>query len=373
MSEEKQQEIMISPDFYKIYMWEFNDDEEEVEIKISFPKTFNSKSIIYQLTPEKNAVNITIKGEIVPLVRSLLFGTISEVNVTRSDTQFTLCLTKEKPGAWELPFTDVHPSFGDADPQTCFILFHFLITKGDQDRAIDFLNKSANFGYLPAIETIIENTKQFLSNEDLPQNDRIQIFSTITNLYDVGVNKYHDPKFALKSGMFLLQNGVESASVLEIFQIACNAGVSEGFTFQGIAVSPLSQYGFEVKDAKLAVKLFSKALDFDKDEPLANHFLAMHLYNGIGVEKDVKRAKALQENAVKKIPTLEPLKTVTIEGEKEEHYEHNEIALKDNSERDNDNVKKESKGTKIGLIIGGAIVAVAAGVSIYNFMRRRNH
>ena len=123
-----------------------------------------------------------------------------------------------------------------------------------------------------------------------------------------------------------------------------------------MALSSLSVFNtFPYKDDSEAVRLlqfFIEKFREDKVPYIAYHLLALHLYNGVGIEMDEDKANSLQEMACKLNPDIEPLTKIDKNTEKQKDVKNNEFL-------------------KIIGITGVIACTAMTAFAIFRFMKRR--
>ena len=157
-------------------------------------------------------------------------------------------------------------------------------------------------------------------------------------------------------GVFMLEHGFHDDIVLRVLDIAIQQGETNSILYKAMALSSLSVFNtFPYKDDSEAVRLlqfFIEKFREDKVPYIAYHLLALHLYNGVGIEMDEDKANSLQEMACKLNPDIEPLTKIDKNTEKQKDVKNNEFL-------------------KIIGITGVIACTAMTAFAIFRFMKRR--
>jgi TPR repeat protein len=205
------------------------------------------------------------------------------------------------PGAWPLLITDFYPGTREADPQSCFLFYAYAREHRGEAMAVDpaqALTASINAGFCPALRLAFEA----LSANPETAEGGLRLLCTAAETYG-------DPMATLMLGTFFEEQGLHPQA-FRTFQAAAERGVLPAVAFIGRYFSPLCEQTVGHKSASKARKLFEEVRKREPSEPFSCHELAMMYYNGVGVEKDVKKAEELQAIAKAGLPEIPPLRIV---------------------------------------------------------------
>jgi hypothetical protein len=234
----------------------------------------------------------------VPLVKGTLAGAVSSVSASHTDASLTLTLAKAVPGAWPLLITAFYPGAGDADPKSCFLLYEYARAHRGDPLAVDpvvALSASINAGFCPALRVGFQGLSQNPGSEQMA-----------LQWLRIAADAYEDPEATLMLAVVFEQRGL-LREAFRTFQAAAERGMLQAVSFLGRYFSPLCEETVGVKSAERALALFQQVRELDASEPISCHELAMLYYNGVGVERDEKRAEELQAIAHAYMPDIPPL------------------------------------------------------------------
>jgi TPR repeat protein len=288
---------MIPPEYHALYEWTFEDSPESATITFHFPPTFASSTIHHELTHDSTALIVTFTDPL-PLVQGTLHSPVSSVSASHTDDSLTLTLTKVDPAAWLLPITSYYPGTSEADPQSCFLMYEYALAGGVDRAAVGAFEKAIRAGFCPALRAGF----QLLSAN--PENMEFGFRMLCT-----AVDTYQDPIATLMLALFFEARG-SPQQAFRAFKMAAVRGMVQGLSYLGQYLSPLCAKSAGGKNVENAIKLFEQARKADPQEPISCHELAMLYYNGVGVEKDVRRAEELQAIARESLPDISPLSIV---------------------------------------------------------------
>ncbi|OHT01934.1 hypothetical protein TRFO_31125 [Tritrichomonas foetus] len=288
-------QMEIQPDSQFLYEWEFNQDEEDVDLVIKYPPTFNPKSIKVEFTEDKKGIKVHVPG-LLPIVCGHLGGSITGHSTSISSTSYTITMTKETPIQWLLLTDDIHPTENICDPMTSFFIATALINNREeqsQQAGLEALTRSALWGFMPAVRAFVRINLNS-SNENL-SHMAVALLQKASDYYGV-------PDMQFWLGMILYTNDSTRVQSLSYFSKAAEGGVVEARSRIGQLLSPLSEVPFETKDASKASQILEAVLQLLPDEPIALSELSKLLYNGVGVELNEERAKELHGRLKKIVP-----------------------------------------------------------------------
>ena len=334
----------IQPDLQELYNWEFKDEEDEVEIVVSFPQTFNTKALKAQLNGDRTAISITIDGQ-PPVVMGKLFQPVTDMTRSIQSGNITFTLTKAAPEAWPVLITDAHPDTSDIDPQSMTFIGELKLRMGTEESVQQgqaLLQRACDLGYPPALlfmHTLFSNTEEL-------QEASLMLLQHAALVY-------HYPAAMTKLGIIMLGVG-KTAEGEQMLLAAAEAGLPLAMSYLGQLYSPLTEAPFP-KDAEKAVKLFQAVREVQPDEPIMCYELAKMYYNGVGVELNEELAQELHKLAKKELAECPDLEKI---GEKQEKKQ------------------EEPKKSKFSAVDAMAVVAVGSVIlggafTLFKMWRKR--
>ena len=292
----------IQPELADLYQWELTQDEEEVEVMIKYPPTFNTKTITVSISKSKDALIIGVPG-CLPFVCGKLNDPVDGFTQTSSDHVITYTFNKSRIGLWPNFIIDMHPEEKVYDPYSAFSLSIMAIEYPDQvpkklqEVAVDLLMQSAAWGFMPAI-------RYFITINSSEAAD-IKLRELAFGLIQKAALFYNIPDMQYMLALILLQKKENIKECLECLHMAAENGILEAKSQIGRILSPFSDIEYGEKSAEKAIEIFQSVLKEQPKEPIALFEMAKLYYNGVGVPLD--ETKALQYyNIVKKIDPSAP-------------------------------------------------------------------
>ena len=297
----------IQPEFVEVYSWDMMPTGPYLVVTIKTPEGFDATKVKAELNEDNTAISVRYPDQ-PPILEGLLFEKVKsmemKINSEEKNITVTVAINSEK--APELLVTDIHPQTHRMDPLSAFITFNMRSHSEDmsqQKGCFRYLEFGLEANFVPAMLAAASIFQRIPQLAD-------QSFHLVRLAADI----YNSPPALLQMGLFLI-NSPQKELALEYME---KAAAHKGFPFAkallGTMLSPIADMECPKKDAKRAAELFEEVLKEDEN-PMALHELAMLLYNGIGVEKNVERAKELNERCKK----LERNQTPELE-ERDESY-----------------------------------------------------
>lgn len=341
---------------YQMYNWGYNyeNDPGEFEFIVKFSPDFNIKLLHYALSKSKESFQLTIEDVKIPIICGKFPGKISEMSVSKNADNIIFSFTKEEPKFWDFPIADYHDENHDMDPQSHYSLGILYLSLQNKELGQEHFSAAISAHYLIAISALIHEISEELDEEN-DQKKKLKMITDIVNFYNIGLN-YRSPEMARDYGVFMLEHGFHDDIVLRVLDIAIQQGETNSILYKAMALSSLSVFNtFPYKDDSEAVRLlqfFIEKFREDKVPYIAYHLLALHLYNGVGIEMDEDKANSLQEMACKLNPDIEPLTKIDKNTEKQKDVKNNEFL-------------------KIIGITGVIACTAMTAFAIFRFMKRR--
>jgi hypothetical protein len=217
---------------------------------------------------------------------------VQSLTVEFDRESISVTLSKTRPDSWPTVISDLDPTTHTADPKSCFDLSLALREFPDQIRRSEMLlAKAITACYTPALIYGFESTP-----------DRAPV---VLNLIRIATDVYGDPIAMLALGKHLALNDSTRDEAFQMFGRAVDGGLILGLSCIGQLISPLSQIPWHHKDAVKAVELFEAVL-LKVEDPIALLELSKLLLQGVGVPKNVERARELHARARREQPELPP-------------------------------------------------------------------
>jgi hypothetical protein len=342
---------MIPPEHAQLYEWQFSEEKSTVDVVFRFSPMFNARSIKLELTPEKDAISLTIPDG-PPLVHGKLAAAVTKMlSRSTSGTSLTFTFKKARVGMWHVLIAGPHPQTSKADPQSAYVMFQVALSQGGwNETSQHWLEMSGSAGYCPAL----------LAGFDLFQQSS-ETAQKAEEWLGMAATVYGNSDARLGLGVLLMHRPDSVQSAFHFLQQAGNAGLLQAWTRLAQLLSPLSDYAFEAKDAEQAVALLESVRRKTPNDPLMCHELSKLYFNGVGVKRNEQLARQLDTCARNAFQDLPELRVLPIEPKKEELEKVDEP-------------KKDEGGTLRTIAVVGLTIAatVAAGLFGWLAYRRRN-
>ena len=302
----------IQPDLQELYDWDFKNEEDEVEIVVSFPPTFNTKALKAQLNGDRTAISITVDGQ-PPIVMGKLFEPVTDMTKSIQSDNVTFTLTKATPQPWPILIKDAHPDTTDLDPRSMLMIAQVMLGQGTNESIEQgqmLLLKGCELGYVPTL---------MLTHELFAKSEDPQLRDVSVRLLQKAALVYRNPVAMMQLGLIMIGQPETVAEGEQMMLAAAEAGLPIAMSYLGQLYSPLTEAPFP-KDVEKAVKLFQAVRELQPDEPIMCHELAKMYYNGVGVELNEELAQELQKRAkmtLVECPELEKIEVKQQEEKKE--------------------------------------------------------
>ena len=299
--------FMIHPDEIFLYNYSLKDVEETLEITIPMPDGFDSDSIKVEFLHNNQCINVSA-GDRIPFVCGIMYKPI-ESYVTKTENQkFIITLTKKEKELWPVFITSNNVETLAIDPKSAFIIYDlFQRNPNEEDAAVAFqyLFYSAKAGFVPAMRVY----GKYLARDKETLSSAIQVLS-------LGMEMYGDAECQFNLALIYSNFERMKDKAAELMVAAAEAGLPDAMVGAGEFFSPLSNIKYAKKDVSKALIWFNKALEHGENW-IAYHELAKLNMYGVGVQKNVNRARELQAMAQKLHGSVPPLELANNgEGEK---------------------------------------------------------
>ena len=288
----------ISYDFQYLYTWNFIQTNEEIEIKINFPKTFNPKSLKFSF--ENNSISLILENE-VPIIMGELYSKIENYQIIYGSDNITYSFIKKNSENWPIFISNYYPNTKLIDPHSAFDLFLYLTSDQfpeeqiNSELAQNVLSLSMQLGYLPALLYGVSQLEEDDSN--LPQVITLLSLATFT---------YQNPIAAYKLGIIYNLNKENRLKALQVFQISLEKGIIHSGYFIGLILSPLSNIEFDNKDPETALRYFEIVLKSIED-PLSYFEAAKLLESNLISNQNIEKSKNYFKKAFELDNSLKPI------------------------------------------------------------------
>ena len=289
---------MINPEIACMYQWTFTEDDNSVHINIPLPSLdFDTTRVHVSLTEGGDTVVVEIPDQI-PIVEGTLYATAESHSTENVGGTLVVNLKKACPARWDLVIVGPNPTTNKVDPKSAFDLFNAIESSvgPGQYSSTSFIEFAITVGYPPAL------LYAFRASLHGTREARAQGVALLM----VAANQYEDPVAMLTLGNEFAMKEETRDDAFDLYARAAKKGAVIGLSLMGQLISPLSDIPFHHKNAEQAVHLFEAVLEKTEDV-IAMSELSKLLYNGVGVTKDVERAKALHEKAHQIEENLPPL------------------------------------------------------------------
>ena len=276
----------------------FEQSQKKCTIIIKFEPQVKSIEIDFQLNQNENTITVGLMGQ-KPILVGKIFSSCSRNSLNYQNGLFTLILSKETYQKW--PLFIIAPNEKNLiDPKSRFILSLYEKKSGKYDLFLNDLHQSIVQNYKPSrqyfLTTIAPDPKY--SHPNL-----LPIFELF--------NPIEFSESAIKSYCDILHQEKRYIDENSILAIVSNQSYSLMLR-RALLCSPLTG---ELNDLPTTIKLLN--LLSEVEEPEGLWFLGHHYEFGIGVKKDLKKAKDLKKRAHEKDPSLKEMK---------ENHDHHYIA-----------------------------------------------
>ena len=291
MAENK--EFVIKPEFSDVFCWELIPTEKYIKVLIKITEGFDTNLVKYELNEQKDAVSIRYPEQ-PPIVEGKLFGKVNNLTKKIYEKEKLLTFTFDFDALEKEPdflIVDFNQETGKIDPLSSFLLFNKLQEEKDEkvrENCFKYLKVGVDTYFVPSM---IAASSLFQRIKGLEERS--------LELICIAADRYNSPAAQLHMGLFFINNPAQKEKAIDyITKASREPDLPIAKSILGVLLSPISDMESPKKDAKKAAELFEEALKVER-HPMALHELAMLLYNGIGVEKDVERAKQLNEECTK--------------------------------------------------------------------------
>ena len=294
-----------------------------------------------------------------------MYRPITEAKGIYTDNKYVISLTKKDREEWPLIISSVHSENGLVDPNSAMVLFYILLQQATatnnieiQRTALSFLQSSANVNFLPALRVL---GSRYLEIDGMQQRGFI--------LLKQGADLYNDPECCFQIGLILVAGKKEADNGIGYLKRAATQGFKPAYFTLGQIFSPVGPFDYPNKDTKTALEFFSQITEEDKI-PAAFREMANIYESGLGIEKDLEKAKMYREKA-EKITKLNQIEDEKIEQRKQEMMQENQGDV-DEQKIIEEMQKQTSSLSKTQKIVVFGLTATIAGAFLYLVYKKTN-
>ncbi|EAY01877.1 hypothetical protein TVAG_090120 [Trichomonas vaginalis G3] len=315
----------ILPKYQKYYQYLSLRPENGLQhiVTIDTPPDIRASDIQIDFNREAQTINVHYL-DLVPFLCGQMKGNVTGYStlIYPSENQLIINFTlTERLEITDLFICDYHPLLRICDPYSLLKLFlhkgRETVTRND----IAKLDLAAKMGFLPAIQELYINfiyskfpiklaDEYALELAEGYKPSQLHFYIACAHFHEKTEEDYH----------IAYQHFLKSEEY---------GGFAKDFL--GLYYSPISYIPFPNKDGKIAAECFEKTLEKDPKNVISLHNLSLLLYQGIGVEKDVKRAQELYNTLVTidpHFPPLEDEKIIFFDNEgKDDSFNMNDLYL----------------------------------------------
>ncbi|EAY09926.1 hypothetical protein TVAG_482000 [Trichomonas vaginalis G3] len=279
---------MIKTQYKDLYEWKYTDNSNYCTVEFNFPEEFNADCIEYKLNEEKTAIIVTIP-QYVPIVCGLLFAKALGIEASINNTTYTFKILKEKNEPWPILIKMIHPEFQMVDPKSAFLIFQQLSSVPDDENshklAYQFLENSARVGYLYALQVL---GGIYLDTESREKEGMA--------LLKQGADQYNEPLCCFQVGLLYATRYGDVETGIQYLIRSGEGGYGVAYFTLGQIYSPISNFQYDHKDAKKAMEYFNLVQE-EHISPALLTEMSQFYEQGLGVEKDLKKAEELRNRA----------------------------------------------------------------------------
>lgn len=341
---------VINPRYIDAYTFQV-DFSDNIIVKVVFkiPTELKQDQLKIQYSKKLNAVNVFIPGEI-PFLRGKFCAPITDFKYSFTPGEITLTMNKAEPQEWQFLIAQPYKSKEDdwiLDPQSALILF-IVYTQIQPEIGVQYLEMSFSTNYPPAIVTYARTMEQN------PENYQ----KLVPKLKSV-VDDYKFSQGGVIIGSAMYMNFLDTKIGYEYLKkaVEIDENNQEATELLGIMLSPLEEPHGDFENVEECLRLLNKVTD----HPRAQYTLSRHYAQGLGLPKDLVKARELMEVAQKEFPNLEVIPELA-----------NENVETKSSENDNQNKEGSNiKATIIAAIGTVAVVAAATGLGLYKIFKKK--
>ena len=320
----------IKPEYYKVYEWDFEQDETECIVKVQIPEGVTKED--FSLNRDGQNFTGKIKDEI-PFLCGKLCGPVSDFTHIFSENLDSLELhfVKSDPSPWHLPILEPIDQSTPMDPKSTFFVAMILIQDPSQPMGHILLTMAAKMFYPGAI--ILLESFRLGQGEDI--SDKIPLLEKIVNEYKVG-------EAATFLGQLARARKYPVEKAIPMLEKGSQLGDSSSETMLGILLSPYEEPHGNWEDKDKASEWFLKS----DAQPRSRYGLGLIKY----FNNEKEEGKKLIDEARAEIENLPPI-----------------------PETDPSKEVKKEEGVKPNLKTVGIIAGSIAGIALlsYAFIKRR--
>ena len=311
---------MINPKYQFMYIWDFMQRNTMINVGIRGPDDFDASQIKAELSEDKSSIRVFIPEE-PPLIAGKLFKPATGIATKAQKNTFILAISTNSDEPWPSICIGPHIETKQIDPLTAFSIFKVNSEAKDPKIVkigMEFLMHAISLGFFPAL----------LAGYDIYHNGTAENQKNAEEYLKIAAEKYNSHQAHFQIGLNIIDKNGSIEEALKHFEVSAKQGNIYAKSFVGFILSPLSDFVYANKDPKRASLLFEEVLSKDND-PTTMHEYAKLLYEGVGIEKNEKRALELQAKAKKLVPGVPDLKKIEKKVEETQKPKEKEEAKKE--------------------------------------------
>lgn len=322
---------VIPPEIYSLYEWECTQDDISISVKFNYPDNFQPDSLDIAYSEDSNSINVSVRDVAVPVLCGVFYEQVQELESTKSEKFASIIIKKKEKKHWKLLIRCKDPESDKIDPKSAMSIWTSLSDQAQNTRVnMKWFQIALSACYLPAIRSYIKELESSEVNA--------VTYQLILYFYQIAIDQYDDGLSCLNYGKFLIKSNVSEDSVFDIIDMAAQRGLKVA-GLQGKVLSRYSNIKFDSKKDISAVEYLLNGIEEDPNDYELYHLLALHYFNGCGVEKNHVEAYRYQEQA----------------------------------KRINENVEDlPQEPSSFPLIIGTIAIGLIGGFTIYKIIKKRN-
>ena len=309
--------MFIDPKLSNCFLWLPGEDQPDRAIIIMpLPDFLKPESIKFELRQENEGIYIGVEGQ-PPFIAGTLFQKAKDILHEVKEGLLYITIMKAEPTEWSIiikaPLNEEH---GIIDPQSAFTLSQHFFS------VIDMVSSQEEAGQKVDLEQFKEMAQLahgYLKvavacrfSPALVYAASVTLNSTTENkekdaaiLLSLAADEYNNPQAHFLLGLLLVQKDETVLSAIPHFEAAYKAGMLDALNALGEIYSPEQVPRNSQENAQKAAECFETVIQQMPDHAFALMNMAKLLAKGLGVKKDIEKAKAYQKRALELNPELE--------------------------------------------------------------------
>jgi len=267
----------------------FSQNERKCWIKLKF----RDQKPMVVINQTESSISVR-EEENDPLIYGITFGKFYKYEVDFSRNELEIELYKDSDLMW--PILISAPLNGTMDMKSIFVLGLYEESKGRLEKAFDLYMNSHIKGFIPAKVLVSDNLLSDTNNYNVTRNEE----EAIRILLSIPIREM-DETLILHISSVLAKNGKknEARNIVQDWLIHKQ---SQSVTYELACL--LSPFMGGLDESEQAVTVLESLVEFENAKAI--QLLSLHLYNGIGCEKNKQRAKELDILACNIDKSLQP-------------------------------------------------------------------